>query len=231
MCVSDANTVRTPAGDAAMCTFSCGSQPRACVAGDGVCPAACNPRDDADCRGQGGSMCRDGGDCLSNSCNRNGRCCAEACGVCQDCMGPTWACQNVPQGMPAPGCGDTQGSNERCSGDGRCVRPAMLVVEPAVGLFGMVPVRTTKDLRYTIRNVGAEDSGPLMSRVTGSPRFTIVAATQTCGPPLAPNASCTVDVRFAPLVAGMDMAELEITAMPGGRVTAAARGTATAPPR
>ena len=74
-----------------MCTFRCRSQMRACVAGDGFCPAACNTGNDADCRGEAGAMCRDNSDCVSNSCN-SGRCCAQACGICQDCMAPTWAC-------------------------------------------------------------------------------------------------------------------------------------------
>ena len=127
--------------------------------------------------------------------------------------------------MKSPGCGDTQGSTERWrSGDGRCVRPALLVVEPAVGQFGMVPIGMTKVLVYTVRNVGTVASGPLASRITGAAVLSIVG--DTCRDrTLAGNASCTVDVRFAPTAMGLAVAELELTATPGGRATAAARGT------
>ena len=57
----------------------------------------------------------------------------------------------------------------------------------------------TKVLRYTVRNTGTGDSGPLMLRITGAAEYSILAT--TCKDvALAPAASCTVDVQLTPMM-------------------------------
>jgi len=92
---------------------------------------------------------------------------------------------------------------------------AMFTAAPAALDFGAVAAGDSGALAVTVTNVSTGDpTGPLSWAVTGgdAPRFTVDAAS-TCvaGQGLAPQATCTVVVRFAPGVAGSFGATLTIS--------------------
>jgi hypothetical protein len=67
-CTSDANTVRTSAGDPTKCTYSCNESARPCTTGDGYCPNACGPTNDYDCPGCGNGKTETGETCDGSNC-------------------------------------------------------------------------------------------------------------------------------------------------------------------
>jgi hypothetical protein len=119
-CVSDADTIRTPSGDAAKCTFVCAASVRPCIAGDRFCPSRCNPQNDRDCVAGPGSPCDDNAEssgCQGGLLCIDKRCCTKECGTCQMCSGPGGACENVPAGQKGPGCREADAA---CDGKGAC---------------------------------------------------------------------------------------------------------------
>jgi|GEM_PF-1761934 len=62
-CVSDANTVATPSGSVAACTFRCAKAARPCGLADGFCPTGCGPTMDVDCPGCGNGRLETGETC------------------------------------------------------------------------------------------------------------------------------------------------------------------------
>ena len=84
-CVSDANTVRTPTGAVASCTFACASATRGCVGGDGFCPTGCTHPTDGDCPKEPGEACATASECRLGFCVST-VCCDRACtGACESC--------------------------------------------------------------------------------------------------------------------------------------------------
>ena len=77
-------------------------------------------------------------------------------------------------------------------------------VTPDIANFGSQAVGTTSPAQdLTVRNIG---TAPLtLGVITTTGPFT---QTNTCTAPLAPNASCTVSVRYAPLAAGSQSGKL-----------------------
>jgi hypothetical protein len=73
-CRDDRNTLRTPTGDVASCTFACIERPRPCVAGDGQCPASCTARTDPEC-----TNCVSNADCENGFACQNNRCSTTQC--------------------------------------------------------------------------------------------------------------------------------------------------------
>jgi hypothetical protein len=78
-CVSDRNTIRTPSGNVANCTFRCTTMPRACGGNvdnsDNNCPTACTPcgavcgaMQDIDCKLNNGSPCTHANQCMGGAC-------------------------------------------------------------------------------------------------------------------------------------------------------------------
>lgn len=78
---------------------------------------------------------------------------------------------------------------------------------------------------FVVRNLSGSPSGPLTTDFTSSQGF--LAVNDGCnGSTLAPLASCTVRVGFAPTSAGMKSAALRVSGLPGGVVQAALTGQA-----
>lgn len=76
--------------------------------------------------------------------------------------------------------------------------------------FGTVTAGSTKTLNATLTNSGAGDvtvTAPVATNVTGT-GFSFTST--TCGGTLAPGASCTVAVKYAPIVAGAATGALKV---------------------
>ncbi len=129
-CVSDNNTVRTPAGDPAACTFTCSSVPRVCGAADGACPAGCTAARDADCVGCGNGVVEAGETCDPVAdCQAKAKACVSDNATVRTPQGdPTtcrFACQETPRlcgtvdGVCPANCGPTQDRDCVGCGNGR----------------------------------------------------------------------------------------------------------------
>lgn len=104
---------------------------------------------------------------------------------------------------------------------------AIKVVAPNPAAFGTVSVNTNKTIVLTVSNLGTT-SLPLdatVATITGSGAFTV--ASETCGTSLAPDESCTIDVRFAPTANGAQSATLNVNGAPV--VAVALSGTGVTP--
>jgi Abnormal spindle-like microcephaly-assoc'd, ASPM-SPD-2-Hydin/FG-GAP-like repeat len=108
-----------------------------------------------------------------------------------------------------------------------------VVVSPAVVDFGSVAVGSTSDLM----TVTVTNSTPSLVNISGiaiteaGPSQEYNQVSTTCGATLAVGASCTVQVTFAPTVAGAKSASLEVTDdAPGSPQSATLSGTGTAAP-
>jgi hypothetical protein len=129
-CTSDANTIRTRAGQVDKCTFRCQTMPRACSAtADSFCPSACAPclaacaaNQDIDCRLANGAVCTHPNQCRT-SCT-DGRCCAQGCAVCQACTGSGGSCVPiaalVEDNVPAGACGGNSSCDGSSAGAAAC---------------------------------------------------------------------------------------------------------------
>jgi hypothetical protein len=104
-----------------------------------------------------------------------------------------------------------------------------LTVVPTPHEFATTFVGDTESQMFTVTNVSGRESG-MVTLALGGPdasQFMIEAGTDLCsGTTLAPDSSCTVEVRFAPSIAGEHAAYLEASASPGGTSQAALSGTA-----
>ncbi|MBA3464837.1 MAG: choice-of-anchor D domain-containing protein, partial [Deltaproteobacteria bacterium] len=102
--------------------------------------------------------------------------------------------------------------------------PALAISPPSRG-FGSVTVGSMSPAQtFTVTNLGGQVSGVPAATLTGAGAAQFATAGNTCTATLAPGASCTVQVRFAPTASGAASAALSITATPGGTVTAALAG-------
>ena len=118
-CNSDGNTIRTPTGSAASCTFRCQESPRPCGQPDGQCPNGCAAGQDPDCRRARGQPCNDDNECIDGNC-ANGVCCNSACNDgCRACnlSGRVGTC-SAPSNTEA--CGNNanggNGRDDNCNG-------------------------------------------------------------------------------------------------------------------
>ena len=89
---------------------------------------------------------------------------------------------------------------------------AQLVASPALVDFMAVDLGCTASVHtLTVTNIGGGSTGALTSSLTGSDPGQFHIATDGCaGQDLAPAASCTVDVRFAPTTPGAKAAALVV---------------------
>jgi RHS repeat-associated protein len=120
--------------------------------------------------------------------------------------------------------GGTSGAS--LSGNG--IAPAHLVLNPTSADFGDVPVASTSAVTpLVVTNDGGRPSGTVAASISGA-GFWI--QTDGCsGSPVAPGASCEVDVAFTPDVAGLASGSFKIAGTPGGVRTGALTGNALAP--
>jgi hypothetical protein len=94
-CVSDANTIASPSGMVATCSFSCTTQLRPCMSGDGFCPGSCSSANDDDCKKVAGDVCGATPECMDGLSCTDSRCCSQSCATCQACTGPGGTCVNL----------------------------------------------------------------------------------------------------------------------------------------
>ena len=210
-CAGDANTVRTPSGNPAACTFSCINTPRPCANSDGFCPAMCTAANDNDCGLPPGGDCSQGIKCSAGSCV-DGRCCVQTCGVCQQCTGAGGSCVAIPAGsgdnVPAGACARPNS----CDGAGACQPPnCPLMLKPGKHDFGRVPVGgTSAPATFTVNFACA---GAVNATSSSPNEFVIVS--NSCAAGASAAAGCTVTVQFRPGAAGARTAALLVT-VPGG---------------
>jgi hypothetical protein len=95
---------------------------------------------------------------------------------------------------------------------GTGITPGHPTPSPAAIDFGDVAVGATSPGRtVTLANVGGGTTGALSTSVSGSDRAAFSVTANTCTGPLAPGASCTFTVSFAPTTQGSAAAAVIVT--------------------
>ncbi|MBV8762772.1 MAG: choice-of-anchor D domain-containing protein, partial [Deltaproteobacteria bacterium] len=79
---------------------------------------------------------------------------------------------------------------------------------------------------FTVKNTGQVATGVPSAQTTGSTGYSV--SSTTCNAALAPNATCSVVVRFAPPTVGAKPATVVVTSSPGGSDSATLSGTGVA---
>jgi hypothetical protein len=116
---------------------------------------------------------------------------------------------------------------------GTGIAASQLAITPTAHVFGNVNVgaiSTAQEL--TVTNNSSTPTGALTTALTGATAagFQIVAGTDTCnGIALAPAASCSISVAFAPSTGGLADAQLVVAGAPGGTVAASLAGVGIGP--
>lgn len=234
-CVPDENTIRTPSGDPARCTFACATMARPCsLTSDGFCPTMCTRATDSDCLAGPGEPCRATSECAMGSCT-DSRCCVQSCQTCQSCTGAQGTCANIGRGLednvPAGACA----GGSTCNGMGMCLAPPCQArITPTSIDFGQVMVGSSSSRTVTVTNpcnmpitslMVTSDSGEFRVGNNGACLDAAGAPVST----LAAGASCTVSLLFTPRAEGMRTATLSVAAT--GATTATAPMTGTGLPR
>ena len=112
---------------------------------------------------------------------------------------------------------------------GLAIPDALLTITPASFDYGSVGTGTqTAFQTFTIRNAGGQNTGALNVALNG-PQAGQFISVNGCTAALAPNATCTVQVRFAPNINGQAVASLDVTSAPGGSVSAGLFGQGVDP--
>lgn len=102
--------------------------------------------------------------------------------------------------------------------------PAQIAVLPGSLSFAQTTVGDQSQQTFTIQNNGSTTTGTIGIAITSA---TTVQFSQTSScTTLAPGATCTVTVTFAPTATGNAAATATVTASPGGTATVALAGTA-----
>lgn len=102
--------------------------------------------------------------------------------------------------------------------------PAALSTDQSFN-FGNAYIGSTTPYRtFTVTNTGGSSSGPMTVSITGANAADFNLGSHSCSS-LAPQQSCTVQARFAPLAAGTRVASLEVVSGSGASVTSALSGT------
>ncbi len=94
---------------------------------------------------------------------------------------------------------------------GNGVGPAKVVAAPAMAEFGIVTTGTNTTLSIDLTNTGGLATGAIMVSITGADAGMFSVMTNGCSMPLAPQGSCTLVLRFAPVApAAMRQATLVV---------------------
>ena len=112
---------------------------------------------------------------------------------------------------------------------GHALQPATIAVAPASNDFGpVVTGGVSATATFTARNTGELPTTAVTTGLTGAADQYPLSADACNGKPLAPGASCTVTVAFAPTATGAQAAQLALTASEAS-ATAALAGTGIPP--
>jgi hypothetical protein len=114
---------------------------------------------------------------------------------------------------------------------GSALAPALLSIEPDSHDYGVVVVGASSSSLgelFTVTNTGDVASGPASLSLGNSDADDFAIVTSSCDGILAPGATCTARVRFAPQSPGAKVASVEVTASPGGTALAELKGTGLA---
>jgi RHS repeat-associated protein len=120
------------------------------------------------------------------------------------------------------------GGTASASLNGTGLAPGKLAISPIGNDFGSVGVGESADIAtFVVSNIGDQSAGSLSSAVDGD-GFAI--SDDTCdGADLGSGSSCLVQVHFQPTTAGAASGSLQLTASPGGTVSADLSGEGLAP--
>ena len=103
---------------------------------------------------------------------------------------------------------------------------ASLSIDPASGTFASTVIGEVGPLKtFTVTNDGGKPSGPIAGQFGPAPFSNVPAADQCTGNTLAPGASCTFGMVFAPTLRGPAQSQVSIDAEPGGIVNVPLSGT------
>ena len=103
--------------------------------------------------------------------------------------------------------------------------PAFTVNPSSLNFSQTVQGTTSAPLTVTVTNSGGVPMANIAFQITGSGSASFATGTSTCGPALDPQASCTVQVTFAPTVVGAVSATLITTTTTRGPNNAAVDAT------
>ncbi len=119
------------------------------------------------------------------------------------------------------------GGTERITLTGEAVNQGTLSITPTTWPFGSLVIGDTGGTAKTfvVRNTGGVNTGA----VSVTPVGDFVVNSTTCGPALAPNATCDIVARFQPTAAGARNGSVTASATPGGDAPASLSGTGLAP--
>jgi hypothetical protein len=106
-----------------------------------------------------------------------------------------------------------------------------IVISPGAQSFGTIALdRESFTAPLTVTNTSGITTGVLTTTLAGTTPGDFEIVADTCdGMLLPPVQTCTIDVRFAPDVAGARSAALHVTTTPGGSTATALTGTAVLP--
>jgi hypothetical protein len=163
---------------------------------------------------------------------------SDTCTMAQ--LAPSATCSVAVAFAPAPRVSGAVAASLQVSGapggqavaslTGTAVAPAALDIEPTSQDFGTLVSGATSSATFTITNAGGQSTGPIAVQLSAPDGFAI-AGDACSGTTLAGGATCTVFVTFAPssTTTGPQAANLQVTAAPGGSLSASLTGTAQQP--
>jgi hypothetical protein len=106
---------------------------------------------------------------------------------------------------------------------------ASLSIDPASSTFASTVIGAVSPMKtFTVTNDGGKPSGPIAGQFGAAPFSNVPAADQCTGETLAPGASCTFGMVFAPTLRGPAQSQVSIDAEPGGIVNAPLSATGLA---
>ena len=121
----------------------------------------------------------------------------------------------------------TQGGSVGGTLTANALTPGAVKIQQASGDCGssLIGTQSTKTASFTVQNTGATATSAL-SVMMSDPQF---SATGCSGATLAPNATCSVTVKFTPSARGTQNASLTVSAAMGGSDTASVVGVGLKP--
>jgi hypothetical protein len=125
----------------------------------------------------------------------------------------------------------TPGGTATAQLSGTGLHPATLAISPTQHAFGTLATGTTGGAKaFTVTNTGEVPTGTLSSSLVTGDKDQFATSNNTCdGVTLAPAATCSVTVSFAPTTTGLKSSSLQVGAIPGGAATASFSGTGATP--